>query len=146
MNRYGKLLQRQWEIANPTFVQSLESPEQHFANLGEQVQEQVLAMLPALEGADPAGETYLQKVARLQAARSQAEEVVLSDFQPPSDSPDPGEPEGWDEMSHDDQETWIRQNVQPGEQQQEMLTALEGRRLTREILMGGFQPEDEPED
>lgn len=136
MNRYGQILHRQWQIADPQMVASLNDPTEHFSQMGEQVEAEVQAMLPTLEGTDPAGETYLQKVGRLQAARATAEETVLAEFQPPSDSPEPDEPEDWDEMSHDEQETWIRANVPAGEQQQEMLTDLEARRTSRMIGLG----------
>lgn len=147
MNRYGTMLMRQWQEANPSFVESLSDPQEHFAQMGQQVENEVQGMLPALEGTDPAGETYLEKVARLQAARATAEETVLTEYQPPSDSPDPGEPEDWDEMSHDDQETWIRANVPAGERQQEMLSDLESRRIDRMIVLGaGYDPQEQPED
>lgn len=136
MNKYGQMLHRQWQIADPQMVASLSDPTEHFSQMGEQVEAEVQAMLPTLEGTDTAGETYLQKVGRLQAARATAEETVLAEYQPPSDSPEPDEPEDWDEMSHDEQETWIRANVPAGEQQQEMLTDLEARRTSRMIGLG----------
>ncbi|GAB4097684.1 hypothetical protein GCM10028787_31590 [Brachybacterium horti] len=136
MNKYGQMLRRQWEIASPQLVESLSDPTEHFSTMGAQVEAEVLELLPTMEGTDPAGETYLQKVARLQAARATAEETVLAQYQPPSDSPEPDEPEDWDEMSHDDQETWIRANVPAGEHQQEMLTDLEARRTSRMIGLG----------
>lgn len=143
MNKYGQILHRQWQIADPQMVASLSDPTEHFSQMGEQVEADVQAMLPTLEGTDPAGETYLQKVGRLQAARATAEETVLAEYQPPSDSPEPDEPEDWDEMSHDEQETWIRANVPAGEQQQEMLTDLEARRTSRMIGLGaGNDPTD----
>ena len=94
MNKYGAMLRRQWEIADPKFVQSLNDPTAHFSQLGEQVSEEILELLPSLEGTDPAEETYLEKVGRLSAAKLQAEEIVLAEYQPASDSPEPDEPEG----------------------------------------------------
>lgn len=147
MNKYAAMLQRQWEIADPRFVQSLDDPTEHFSQLGEQVQNEILELLPSLEGTDPVGETYLKKVARLSAAKLQAEEIVLAEYQPPSDSPEPDEPEGWDSMRHDQQETWIRENVPEGEEQQQMLKDLEGRRLTRMVVMGAsYDPQDHEQD
>lgn len=147
MNKYGNLLQQQWTTADPTYVSSLSDPTTHFAEMGERVQDEVQELLPSLEGTDQPGETYLQKVGRLNAARLQAEEIVLAEYQPPSQSPEPDEPEAWDEMSHDDQESWIRQNVSAGEQQTEMLQALEVRRLNRTIVLGASsEPRTAPED
>ena len=124
-------------------VASLSNTTEHFSQMGEQVEAEVQALLPTLEGTDPAGETYLQKVGRLQAARATAEETVLAEYQPSSDSPEPDEPEDWDEMSHDEQETWIRANVPAGEQQQEKLTDLDARRTNRMIGLGaGNDPTD----
>lgn len=142
MNKYGTLLLSQWREANPSFVESLTDQQDHFSQMGERVQAEVLELLPALEGTDPAGETYLQKVGRLQAARLQAEETVLSEYQPSSDSPNPDEPEGWDAMSLDEQEAWIRQNAAPGEQESQ-LEDLEARRDNRMLAMGAsVDPED----
>ncbi|MEE1652179.1 TnpV protein [Brachybacterium sp. J144] len=147
MNKYANLLQQQWTAADPTYVSSLDDPTTHFAQMGERVQEEILELLPSLEGTDPAAESYLQKVGRLNAARQQAEEIVLAEYQPPSVTPEPDEPEDWDEMSHDEQETWIRQNVPTGEQQDEMLQALEARRLNRTIVLGASsEPRTGPED
>ena len=147
MNKYAQLLKRQWETADPTYVSSLSDPTTHFAQMGERVQDEVQELTPSLEGTDQSGETYLQKVGRLNAARQQAEEIVLAEYQPPSVSPEPDEPEDWDEMSHDEQETWIRQNVPTGEQQDEMLQSLEARRLNRTIVLGASsEPRTDPED
>lgn len=146
MNKYGNLLQQQWTAADPTYVSSLSDPTTHFAQMGERVQDEVQELTPSLEGTDQPGETYLQKVGRLNAARQQAEEIVLAEYQPPSVSPEPDEPEDWDEMSHDEQETWIRQNVPTGEQQDEMLQSLEARRLNRTIVLGASsEPRTDPE-
>lgn len=136
MNKYGVLLLSQWREANPRFVESLDDPRAHFAQLGEQVQSEVTALLPSMEGSDPAGETYLEKVGRLQAARLQAEEAVLAEYQPTSDSPEPVRPEGWEAMSHDAQETWIRSNLPEGTEQDDELQSLEDRRINRMLAMG----------
>ncbi|MGP5364455.1 TnpV protein [Brachybacterium tyrofermentans] len=110
MNKYAAMLRRQWEIADPTFVTSLDDPTEHFSQMGEQVQNEISELLPSLEGTDPAGESYLQKVGRLNAAKSQAEEIVLTEYQPPSNSPDLSQtedPDNW--ASQSEQENWIRE-------------------------------------
>lgn len=109
MNKYGAMLRRQWEIADPRFVESLDDPTEHFSQMGEQVQNEIIELQPTLEGTDPAGETYLQKVGRLNAARLQAEEIVLAEYQPPSSSSDLSQtedPDNW--ASQSEQESWIR--------------------------------------
>lgn len=146
MNRYARDLMRQWQEANPRFVQSLTDPRAHFEQMGRQAEEEIFELLPSLEGRDVPGETYLQKVGRLQAARAQAEEMILSEYRPPSSMEETDEPEGWDEMTHDDQETWIRQNVPAGEQQQEMLKDLVARRATRAALHSTMGDPDNLED
>lgn len=147
MNKYGQLLRRQWESADPRFVQSLSDPTAHFSQMGEQVQEEILELLPSLEGTDPEGETYLQKVGRLNAAKLQAEEIVLAEYQPPSDSPDPDEPDGWDAMSPDQQESWVRENVQPGEQYDEMMRQVQAYRNNRMVVLSAsYDPETDEQD
>lgn len=142
MNKYGQLLRRQWESADPRFVESLSDPTEHFSRLGEQVQDEILELASSLEGRDPAGETYLQKVGRLNAVRLQAEEIVLAEYQPPSDSRELDEPEGWDAMSPDQQESWVRENVQPGEQYDEMMRQVEAYRSNRLVVLGAsYDPE-----
>lgn len=136
MNKYGAMLQRQWTLASPSFVESLSDPREHFTQMGEQVQTEIQELLPELQGPDPARERYLEKVGRLNAALLQAEEIVLEQYQPPSDSSEEGElPEELDSMSHDEQEAWIRANLPAGERQDEELRSLESRRASALALM-----------
>lgn len=136
MNKYGQLLRRQWGIADPRFVESLDDPTEHFSQLGEQVQNEISELLPTLEGTDPAGETYLQKVGRLNAARLQAEEIVLAEYQPPSNSSDPSQtedPDNWATQS--EQENWIRQTFAADpEEMQDRLDQAARRWEWREIM------------
>ncbi len=55
-------------------------PEAFFGQLGEQVESQVQELAQTLAGPDQPGEEYLQKVGRLNMARLQAEEAVLTDL------------------------------------------------------------------
>lgn len=143
MNKYGAMLRRQWEIADPRFVESLDDPTEHFSQMGERVQDEILELQPSLEGTDPAEETYLQKVGRLNAARAQAEEIVLAEYQPPSDSPEEDEPEGWDAMTPDAQEAWVKENLPPGEQHDEMMRRVQAYRMNRMVVLGAsYDPED----
>lgn len=146
MNKYAAMLRRQWEIADPRFVTSLDDPTEHFSQMGEQVQNEISELLPSLEGTDPAGETYLQKVGRLNAARSQAEEIVLAEYQPPSDSSEGDEPEDWDSMSPDQQESWVRENVPAGEQYDEMMRQVQAYRDNRMVVLGASYDPEAPEE
>ena len=62
----------------PTRLEALPDPTGFFTSLGLEVQGQVTELARVLAGQDPARENYLQKVARLTAARIRAEEVVMS--------------------------------------------------------------------
>lgn len=136
MNKYAAMLRRQWETADPTFVQSLDDPTEHFSQLGEQVQNEISELLPTLEGTDPAGETYLRKVGRLNAARLQAEELVLTEYQPPSNSSDLSQaedPDNWEDQS--EQESWIRETfASDPEEMQDRLRQASRRWEWREIM------------
>jgi hypothetical protein len=87
MNRYGRIAQEHWERWAPTRYAALEDPTAFFTDLGEQIEREVLELATHLAGPDPAGEEYLAKVGRLQAARSQAEEQVLHELAYVSDDP-----------------------------------------------------------
>lgn len=111
MNRYATMLKDQWTQADPEMVASLEDPETYFSQLGEQAAEQVADLSLNLAGPDKPGEEYLEKVGRLNMARRQAEEIVLSELQPPSylDADEPEEPEDFESRSPEEQEAWIRE-------------------------------------
>ena len=78
MNKYGKMARTHWEATAPSRVAELSNPESFFESMGLEIQAQVTNLAPMLAGSDRQGETFLQKVARLTAARRQAEEVVMS--------------------------------------------------------------------
>ncbi|WP_052762068.1 hypothetical protein [Jiangella alkaliphila] len=91
MNRYGRLAMEHWQQADPAHVAALADPTTFFSALGDQVEERVQALQEHLAGPDSPGETYLEKVGRLNAARLQAEEMALAEMvwvQPPT-APDP---------------------------------------------------------
>jgi hypothetical protein len=83
MNKYGKQAQEAWREASPTHYAQIQDPETFFSDLGEQAAEQIDQMQTQLAGPDPAGESYLEKVGRLRAARNQAEEYVSHDLLSP---------------------------------------------------------------
>ena len=80
MNSYGRRAQRHWKNTDPDRYEAIEDPETFFGQLGEQADLQVQEMAASLAGPDQPGEEYQQKVGRLNMARLQAEEVVLTDL------------------------------------------------------------------
>lgn len=80
MNKYGRLAMEHWQQAAPLRVAELESPEAFFTAIGEQVMDQVVDLLPQIQGQDKPGEEYLAKIGRLNMARKQAEEIALNEL------------------------------------------------------------------
>ena len=77
MNDYGHLAMMHWRRWLPTRYATIQDPEVFFSTLGRQAENQVLDLAEQLEGPDLPGETYLEKIGRLNMARMQAEELVL---------------------------------------------------------------------
>jgi hypothetical protein len=82
MNRYGAMAQGHWRQRLPGRYQQIPDPGEYFSALGEQMSQAVADLAADLAGQDPPGETYLDKTGRLEAARRQAEEIVLSEVLP----------------------------------------------------------------
>lgn len=78
MNKYGQMALSHWQATAPSRVAELTDPAAFFEALGLEMQAQVTNLASMLAGSDRRGETFSQKVARLTAARRQAEEVVMS--------------------------------------------------------------------
>ena len=96
MNRYGRTAQAYWETYLPSRVAAIPRAEREafFSQLGRDVEEQVVTLQPQLAGPDPAGEGFLEKVGRLNNARSRAEEMVMADlvYLPPEPGTEDREP------------------------------------------------------
>ena len=88
MNKYGRQAQEAWKAASPARYSQIQNPEEFFTKLGEEAQEQVDELLPKIAGPDPQGESYLEKVGRLNAAKNQAEEIVRYDLLSPPETED----------------------------------------------------------
>ncbi len=101
MNNYGQWAMKHWVTWLPTRYATIEDPQTFFSNLGEQVANQIADLADQLAGPDPSDEDYMGKVGRLNMARLQAQEVVLSQevYLPP-------EP-GTEEIDPDEEE-WNR--------------------------------------
>jgi hypothetical protein len=100
MNRFGRAAQMHWQQHLPSRYAQVPNPEAFFSTLGDQIESEVQDLAATLAGPDPAGEDYLTKVGRLNAARQQAEEAVLSEQaflspgNPPENSDEPPSPDG----------------------------------------------------
>lgn len=77
MNHYGIQAQRHWREWLPTRYAQIPDPATFFTELGQRVSDQVIELSASIAGPDIPGEGYLGKVGRLNAARMQAEELVL---------------------------------------------------------------------
>ena len=96
MNTYGKFAQEAWKTIAPAEYALIPDPVQWFEVLGEEAAQRVGELMMELAGPDPVGETYLEKVGRLNASKMQAEEIVRAEML----TPDPSvqeEPEEEDE-------------------------------------------------
>jgi hypothetical protein len=79
MNQYGTMARDHWARWLPGRYAHITDPDTFFANLGEEVAQQIGDLMMDLAGDDPPGEGYLAKVGRLNMARLQAEELVLAE-------------------------------------------------------------------
>jgi hypothetical protein len=86
MNRYGALAERHWQTHLPTRYARIEDPARFFAELGEQIQDQITELKDTLAGDDRPGEGYLDKVGRLNAAEQMARERILAQTLPESEN------------------------------------------------------------
>ena len=90
MNRYGKRAQQAWQQLAPSAYAQIPNPNQHFSTLGQEALDQIADLTTQLIGPDVPGETFAQKVGRLNAAKMRAEEIVAADLlTPPRDEWDP---------------------------------------------------------
>jgi hypothetical protein len=87
MNRYGALAQNHYKTFLPHQYAQIENPTEFFTSLGDQMADQISELKLSLAGDDPGGETFLEKVGRLNAAEQRAREQVLAETLPvPADN------------------------------------------------------------
>ncbi len=77
MNRYGAMARRHWAQWLPGRYAAVSDPDSFFTTLGEDVARQVENLTEELAGDGRPGEGYLVRVGRLNASRTQAEEIIL---------------------------------------------------------------------
>ena len=83
MNTYGKFAQDTWKMLAPGQYALIPDPEAWFSDLGTEAETAVVNLMMQLEGPDIKGETYLEKVGRLNAAKRQAEEIIRAEMLTP---------------------------------------------------------------
>lgn len=83
MNQYGTQLQEQWELLDPAQTQAVGTD--FFRTQGELAQAQIEDLTLRLAGPDLPGETYLEKVGRINNAKTRAVEIVMADLPRPVD-------------------------------------------------------------
>ena len=109
MNTYGKFAQEAWKMTAPAEYALIPDPNQWFEALGEEAAQRVGELMMELAGPDPVGETYLEKVGRLNASKMQAEEIVRAEMLTP-------DPSVQQEPEEDEEETGVAQMLRVVEQ------------------------------
>ena len=79
MNQLGSTAKNYYRDYLPGQYASISDPQEFFSQLGQRLEQDVTSLALALAGPDVPEETYLQKVGRLNMARSQATEQVLAE-------------------------------------------------------------------
>jgi hypothetical protein len=80
MNQYAAMAERHWRRWLPSRVARMADPASFFSTMGEEVTSRIEDLTAELAGDDPPGETFMEKVGRLNMARLRAEEVVLPEM------------------------------------------------------------------
>jgi hypothetical protein len=80
MSNYAQLAQTWWSENRPNELLLMTDRDGFFSTLAQQIEGRINSAQDALMGADLAGETYLAKVGRINAARAQAQEIALDEL------------------------------------------------------------------
>ncbi|WP_432477202.1 hypothetical protein [Nocardioides sp. GXQ0305] len=77
-----------WRHHLPNAYSRIEDRPRFFGRIADEAQSQLEDLEEALRGEEPPGETFAQRMARYQAARTAAEEIVVREvlFDPPSET------------------------------------------------------------
>ena len=92
MNHYGEMARQHWEQYRPNEYQAMVDKDQFFTDLGEQISAWITELTPDFEGTPPPGETFTDKIGRLNFARLTAQEQVLREMLPQSEAEDQEQP------------------------------------------------------
>jgi hypothetical protein len=81
VNQYGAIAQQHWKRW-PASYAAITDPAAYFTGLGEQAAGEITRLWAQIrdQAGNPSGEDYLARVARLNALRKQAEEIVLAEL------------------------------------------------------------------
>jgi hypothetical protein len=82
MNSYGQRAMNHWRQCFPGQIEQMSDPQAYFTRLGQEMQARVQELQDQMAGPDSPEETYLAKVGRLNAAKAQAEELVMDEYLP----------------------------------------------------------------
>jgi hypothetical protein len=93
MNSFATRMMSRWRTIDPEGFAAIEDPETFFSSLAAEAEIQIQDTQTELAGPDLPDEQTLGKVGRLNAARSQAEEIVLAEMLPVGSSDSTEEPE-----------------------------------------------------
>lgn len=86
MGRFEQAARQAWQELAPTAVAEMADPNQFFRELEKEAEAAWTELAAQLAGPDSPGETYFQRVGRLEAAKLQALEMVLADWcRPPAE-------------------------------------------------------------
>ena len=97
MNRFGRLAQDRWMKMAPATYAQISDTNRHFSTLGEEAEAAWIELSDELAGPDVPGESYLEKVGRLNNARKRAEEVIQADWLTPRAQDQEPEPDPLDQ-------------------------------------------------
>jgi len=103
VNKYARLAWEHWARWRPGQLLAILDPAGFFAQLGEEVEEQVTSMAAEIAGDSPTGESYLDRTGRLGHARFTAEATVLRELV--LLPPEPGHPDAEENPTGDTQQT-----------------------------------------
>jgi len=115
MNEYGQMALDHWQRWLPERYSQIEDPNSFFSTLGDQVATRIADLTLELAGEDPPGETFMNKLGRLNNAAQRAREMVLPEMvllDPETDEDDPQpQPttEQWVPMREDPNHPWWQQ-------------------------------------
>lgn len=88
MNSYGRQAREMWQQLAPRAYAEIPDPNHHFSMIGEQAANRIASLSVELAGPDKPGESYWGKVARLETAKRQAEEIVRDELLMPPSEPE----------------------------------------------------------
>ena len=115
MNEYGQMALDHWQRWLPERYSQIEDPNSFFSTLGDQVATRIADLTLDLAGEDPPGETFMQKLGRLNNAAQRAREMVLPEtvlLDPETDEKDPQPQqtaEQWVPIQEDPNHPWWQQ-------------------------------------